>query len=133
LTCCKKCTYTIKFEPKEKMKAMNTPHLFTISTHCCHDACQGILHIYRVFVTLYPLATTMDISFDFMITKPYTNRLVTKKNQFHTWRKDNHLQTWMVIIWRNPKQEYISPLEIINVIPREWFKNDIATKNIVNI
>jgi ABC-type maltose transport system permease subunit len=75
------------------MKAMNTPHLFTISTHCCHDACQGILHIYRVFVTLYPLATTMDISFDFMITKPYTNRLVTKKNQFHTWRKDNHLQT----------------------------------------
>ncbi len=92
-TCYKKCTYIIKSKPKQKMKAMNTPHLFTILTHCCHDACQGILHIQRVLVILYPLATIVDISLDFMITKPYTNCPITKKNQFHTWRKNNHLQT----------------------------------------
>ncbi len=73
------------------MKTMNIPHLLMISTHFFYDACECILHIYRVFTTLYPPTTTVDISIHFVIIEPFTKHPATKMYQFHTWIKDIHL------------------------------------------
>jgi hypothetical protein len=54
------------------------------------------LHFYRVFITLYPPTTDVNINLHFSREEPYTYCPVVENNWIHTRRKWDHSQTQFI-------------------------------------